>query len=112
MNLLSNARHAVEGSREPQIQIRVGYEDLLPELERVGPLVALEVRDNGVGIDDDEKKRIFDPFFTTRPGGFGMGLAIVHRIVELHGGMVWVESDPGRGSTFRVALPRQAGRLQ
>jgi two-component system sensor histidine kinase PilS (NtrC family) len=111
VNLLSNARHAVEGIREPQIQIRVGYEDLLPELERVGPFVALEVGDNGVGIDDEEKKRIFDPFFTTRPGGFGMGLAIVHRIVELHGGMVWVESDPGRGSTFRIALPRQTGTL-
>jgi two-component system sensor histidine kinase PilS (NtrC family) len=109
VNLLSNARHAVEGIREPQIQIRVGYEELLPELERVGPFVALEVGDNGVGIDDQEKKRIFDPFFTTRPGGFGMGLAIVHRIVELHGGMVWVESDPGRGSTFRIALPRQTG---
>jgi signal transduction histidine kinase len=40
-----------------------------------------------------------------------MGLAIVHRIVELHGGMVWVESDPGRGSTFRIALPRQTGTL-
>lgn len=111
LNLLSNARHAVEGVRDPRIQIRVGYEDLLPELERVGPCIALEVEDNGIGIGDEERKRIFDPFFTTRPGGFGMGLAIVHRIVDLHGGMVWVESDPGRGSTFHIAFPRQAGVL-
>ncbi|MGH7570287.1 MAG: two-component system sensor histidine kinase NtrB [Gemmatimonadota bacterium] len=106
VNLLSNARHAVEGSRDPQIEIHVGLEGLLPELERAGRFAALEVRDNGVGIDDEAKKRIFDPFFTTRTGGFGMGLAIVHRIVELHGGMVWVDSEPGRGSNFRIALPR------
>ncbi|MGH7551099.1 MAG: two-component system sensor histidine kinase NtrB [Gemmatimonadota bacterium] len=106
VNLLSNARHAVEGSRDPQIEIHVGLEGLLPELERAGPFAALEVRDNGVGIGEEAKKRIFDPFFTTRTGGFGMGLAIVHRIVELHGGMVWVDSEPGRGSNFRIALPR------
>ncbi len=106
VNLLSNSRHAVEGCRDPQIEIHVGLEGLLPELERAGPFAALEVRDNGVGIDDEAKRRIFDPFFTTRTGGFGMGLAIVHRIVDLHGGMVWVESEPGRGSTFRIAIPR------
>lgn len=109
VNLLSNSRHAVEGSRDPQIEIQVGFESLLPELERAGPFAALQVRDNGIGIDDETRKRIFDPFFTTRAGGFGMGLAIVHRIVDLHGGMVWVESEPGRGSSFRVALPRPGG---
>jgi signal transduction histidine kinase len=108
VNLLSNARHAVEGSRDPQVEIRVGLEGLLPELERAGRFAAMEIRDNGVGIDDETRKRIFDPFFTTRTGGFGMGLAIVHRIVELHGGMVWVDSEPGRGSNFRIALPRDS----
>lgn len=106
VNLLSNARHAVEGARDPQIEIHVGFEELLPELERAGPFATLEIRDNGIGIDEDARKRIFDPFFTTRSGGFGMGLAIVHRIVELHGGMVWVDSEPGSGSTFRIAIPR------
>ena len=107
LNLFANARTAVEGGGECRIEVRVGGSAELPGLQRVaGPFVALEVRDNGAGVDPDVQDRIFDPFFTTRPTGFGMGLAIVHRIVDLHGGMVWVDSTPGRGSIFRVALPR------
>lgn len=106
LNLLANARQAVEGVRDGRIEVQVRGHGIAPELERTGPFVALEVRDNGAGIDPDVRERIFDPFFTTRASGFGMGLAIVHRVVDLHGGMVWVESTPGRGSTFRVALPR------
>ena len=65
----------------------------------------LEVSDSGEGIGADDLKRIFDPFFTTKERGTGLGLAIVHRIVEAHGGELSVRSEPGRGSTFRVALP-------
>lgn len=107
LNLLSNARSAVDGRRDGRIEVRVGGKSLLPELEHAaGEFVALEVRDNGVGIDPLDRARIFDPFFTTRAAGFGMGLAVVHRIIDLHGGMVSVESELGRGSTFRVGLPR------
>lgn len=107
LNLLANAREAVGDRSNGWIEIRVGANPELPGLERVaGPFVTLEVRDNGGGIDPDVRERIFDPFFTTRSNGFGMGLAIVHRIVDLHGGMVWVDSELGRGSTFRIALPR------
>ena len=108
LNLLSNARAAVNGVAGPQIEVRVGGDAMLPELEGAGPFVALEIRDNGPGVDPEARDRIFDPFFTTRQTGFGMGLAIVHRIVELHGGMVWVDSEPGCGSKFRVALPRSS----
>ena len=108
LNLLSNARVAVNGVANPQVEVRVGGDAMLPELEGAGPFVALEVRDNGPGIDPEVRDRVFDPFFTTRQTGFGMGLAIVHRIVELHGGMVWADSDRGRGSRFRVALPRSS----
>ncbi len=107
LNLLENARDAVTDRPDGRIEVRVGANPRLPGIERVaGPFVTLEVRDNGRGIEPAARERIFDPFFTTRPTGFGMGLAIVHRIVDLHGGMVWVESEPHRGSTFRFALPR------
>ncbi len=107
LNLLTNAREAVRHQAAGRIEVRLGGDPRLPGIERAGgPFVALEVRDNGVGMPAEVRERIFDPFFTTRSTGFGMGLAIVHRIVDLHGGMVWVESAPGEGSTFRIALPR------
>jgi two-component system sensor histidine kinase PilS (NtrC family) len=107
LNLVANARAAVGDRVTGRVEVRIGVDPDLPGLDRArGPLVTLEVRDNGPGIDPLVRDRIFDPFFTTRERGFGMGLAIVHRIVDLHGGVVWVHSTPGWGSIFRVALPR------
>jgi signal transduction histidine kinase len=67
--------------------------------------VCIEVEDDGPGIPPDVQERIFDPYFTTKPGGTGMGLAIVERIVRAHGGEISVHSRPGRGTTFRIRLP-------
>jgi two-component system sensor histidine kinase PilS (NtrC family) len=107
LNLATNARAAVGDRITAKVEVRIGVDPDLPGLERAPrPLVTLEVRDNGPGVDPLVRDRIFDPFFTTREKGFGMGLAIVHRIVDLHGGVVWVHSTPGWGSIFRVALPR------
>jgi two-component system sensor histidine kinase PilS (NtrC family) len=107
LNLVANARAAVGDRVTGRVEVRIGVDPDLPGLDRTGgPLVTLEVRDNGPGVDPLVRDRIFDPFFTTRERGFGMGLAIVHRIVDLHGGVVWVHSTPGWGSIFRVALPR------
>jgi signal transduction histidine kinase len=107
LNLVTNARAAVGDRPTGRVEVQIGVEPDLPGLERApGPFVTLEVRDNGPGVDPRVRDRIFDPFFTTREKGFGMGLAIVHRIVDLHGGVVWVHSTPGWGSIFRVALPR------
>ena len=107
LNLATNARAAVGDRLTGRVEIRVGVDPDLPGLERApGPFVTLEVRDNGPGVDPRVRDRIFDPFFTTREKGFGMGLAIVHRLVDLHGGVVWVHSTPGWGCIFRVALPR------
>jgi two-component system sensor histidine kinase PilS (NtrC family) len=70
--------------------------------------IELDVRDGGVGIPADVQERIFDPFFTTKPGGTGLGLATVHRIVEEHGGSIRVQSAAGKGTSFQVRLPRDA----
>ena len=77
---------------------------------RNGASVVLAVRDNGVGIPREYHRAIFEMFRRVPDGngehtGSGMGLAIVKRIVETHGGAVWVESEPGEGSVFRVRLP-------
>lgn len=65
----------------------------------------LDVIDRGAGIDPKHMESIFNPFFTTRKEGVGLGLAIVSKIVDLHGGKIWVESEQGKGSVFRVLLP-------
>ena len=81
-------------------------------LRRDGDDVRVSVTDTGCGIPDAIRARIFDPFFTTKPAGegTGLGLDIVRKIVEKHGGRIDVESEVGRGSTFTVALPIAGGQ--
>jgi signal transduction histidine kinase len=67
--------------------------------------LTLSVSDTGGGIAREFLLRIFEPYVTTKPSGLGLGLAIARRIVEAHGGRIETESEPGRGSTFRVTLP-------
>ncbi len=76
--------------------------------ERVGDEVVISVRDTGVGISPEDLPRVFERFYKargSRSGGAGLGLAIAKHIVLAHGGRIWAESTPGRGSTFHVALP-------
>lgn len=68
--------------------------------------VTLCVQDQGSGIDPEVARRIFDPFYSTKQRGTGLGLAICHHIVAGHGGRIWFESVPGKGSTFYMWLPR------
>ena len=75
--------------------------------------VWVEVADTGCGIQPKNLKHIYDPFFTTKPvgTGTGLGLSITYGIVRKHGGRIDVESEPGKGTTFRVSLPvRRAAR--
>ena len=65
----------------------------------------LAVSDRGQGIDDEARERLFDTFFTTRSHGTGVGLAVVKAIADEHGFSVEVDSQEGRGATFRVQLP-------
>jgi two-component system, NtrC family, sensor kinase len=69
--------------------------------------VVIEVKDTGHGIKKEHVKRIYDPFFTTKGigRGTGLGLSVSYGILQEHGGAIFVESDPGKGTTFQVALP-------
>ena len=102
VNLCTNAEYAMraDGGGTLFVQLATG--------ERAGVSQAvLTVRDTGRGIAADVRERLFEPFFTTKPvgEGTGMGLAVVHGIVEAHGGTISVESAPGAGASVRVVLP-------
>ena len=68
----------------------------------------VEVSDSGLGLTKEECERLFTPYYTTKRHGTGLGLAIVQSVVADHRGKISVESEPGRGTTFRIELP--AGR--
>lgn len=97
MNLIINAAHAI-GQGRGTITIRTGTE---------GDRAWFSVTDTGCGIAPENLARIFDPFFTTKPvgKGTGLGLSVSYGIVQNHGGVIEVDSEVGRGTTFRVLLP-------
>jgi signal transduction histidine kinase len=74
------------------------------------PLVELTIQDEGVGIPTEDLDRVFHPFFTTKERGTGLGLAVVHQIMENHGGQITVKSEPSEGTTFRLVLPMSVER--
>ncbi len=106
MNLMVNARDAMpEGGR---VTLTVAQVASGPGSDRVGqPHVVFEVADTGAGIPAEVLPRVFEPYFTTKDHGkgTGLGLAMVHGIVQQAGGEITVESPPGRGAIFRVYLP-------
>jgi len=94
INLLVNAIDAMNGGGQ-----------LFVSLRRQGEMAEIEIRDTGRGIAPEHRQRIFQLFFTTRPGGSGIGLASTFRTIQLHNGSIAFDSEVGRGTTFRIALP-------
>jgi signal transduction histidine kinase len=105
LNLCYNARDAMEGKGRIRIALGLAVDGGRP------PAARLTVQDDGPGMDEEVRRRLFDPFFTTKEvgRGTGLGLTIVHGVVEQHGGRIEVESEPGSGALFRIDLPLLAG---
>ncbi|MGQ9547106.1 MAG: cache domain-containing protein [Roseiflexus sp.] len=131
LNLLSNAvKFTKQGSIDISAQFVVAPDKMLGvkgagavivrDGQRLHPCVAVSVRDTGVGIAPENLARIFDAFHQVRSGdkqrGSGLGLAISRRLIEAHGGRIWAESEPGKGSVFTFILPcafvQRPGRLE
>ncbi|MGE5253332.1 MAG: ATP-binding protein [Planctomycetaceae bacterium] len=106
LNILLNAIQAIKGEGKIWIETRRVQ---VPIEDRVEPFTQIEVRDSGVGIPRENLERIFDPFFSTRTEGSGLGLAISHQIIHDHGGFISVESEVGKGTSFKVHLPLKPG---
>jgi len=97
-NLVQNACQSMRGGGRVDIVVSRGS---LPN----GPAVSIQIKDHGHGMEPEVRERALDPFFTTRPSGTGLGLPIVQRIVEAHGGELLIESEEGTGTSVTLFLP-------
>ncbi|WP_248359021.1 hybrid sensor histidine kinase/response regulator [Anaeromyxobacter oryzae] len=114
VNLAVNARDAMPGGGFLSVStalVEVTAEEARGRLIAAGPHVAIRVRDSGAGMDGATLARAFEPFFTTKgpDRGTGLGLATCHGIVAQAGGAIWLESEPGRGTTAVILLPGHDG---
>jgi len=103
-NLLSNALKFTPDSGSVRVCAR-------KVAEEAGNFVEISVEDTGIGISEEDKKKLFQPFqqleavLTKKSAGTGLGLNLCKKIVELHNGRIWVESEPGKGSRFTFTIP-------
>jgi signal transduction histidine kinase len=104
-NLISNAFEAMSDDGQLTIRIHTAQKYSEPAAE-----LAVEIADTGPGVPEEMKEQIFNPFYTTKKSGVGLGLAIVSKIVDAHGGAVKLVSAPGQGACFRVTLPAEIKR--
>jgi PAS domain S-box-containing protein len=111
-NIVINAKQAMPGGGTIEVSAANltfnGKEH--PYLE-AGQYVDISIRDHGIGMPREILPRIFDPFYTTKTTGHGLGLATCYSIIKRHSGAIEVESEPGKGSTFRILLPATVGEF-
>jgi PAS domain S-box-containing protein len=105
VNLISNSLDAMQGGGKLFVETAMNGDSK-------DSRVLIIVKDTGTGIVPDLLGKIFLPFFSTKEKGTGMGLAICHRIVNQHGGDIFVESEPGKGAVFTVSLPMKAKSIE
>jgi two-component system, cell cycle sensor histidine kinase and response regulator CckA len=106
--LIENAKEAVEGFGHITVSTRGQVFPIGPACAAVPPAgryACLQVEDDGKGMDQETMSRVFEPFFTTKVMGRGLSMAAVYGIVKNHGGWIWVDSEPGRGTAVRIYLP-------
>jgi two-component system sensor histidine kinase PilS (NtrC family) len=109
-NLLLNAVQAASGRVHITVEIRPARPAELPTGVGLDAAVLVRVADDGPGIPAELRDRLFDPFVTGRAGGSGLGLAVVHRAVQAHRGIILVESGPESGTAFTILLPAPGRR--
>ena len=104
-NLVLNAVQAATGNPKVDVEVAAVGADAVPANVAIEQARLLRVRDYGPGVSDEMQPRLFEPFATGRPGGTGLGLAIVQRAVQAHRGVIFSDSEPGKGMTFTIYIP-------
>lgn len=109
MNMIINAAHAIEKKQETAAENFMGLIEVeSTETQRKGKTwLTLRIQDNGIGMDQETRKKVFEPFFTTKDvgQGTGMGMSITYGIIEEHGGEIEIDSELGKGTTISIHLP-------